>query len=603
MRRIYLKLLISIVGIVVVATAVAVGRRHSEQIKQKRLNSLFLGDYKVVKVAEQGYYPGCVYDLQAYAGEPSSGIEPEVEPELPFPVKPKTWELAHVEGATPEQLEAMRRQMRVDAVTEATPPADKLRWRSAYREPIYSEQLRIAYPSQGAVFPPNLCPPCVEWEDGENNLWQVTVELTGTSLKRSFVTERKSWWFPERLWCRICKEAKSRDIWIQVKGVKRSGSYSKTPEPIQASEPVHFRISKHPVDNYVVYRLVLPQFQAKKTPDTFIRDLRSFEVKPFLLARRQYCFSCHVFSAKAGTEGMLALKMRIMDEKKSAAGLGVFNMASAKGQRLLFPFPHPGFTYVAWNSEGNKLAISANQAFSSLTPIVFEAQELEYSFSDIAVYDLSEECSFLLPGANSPDYLEIYPAWTPDGKQIVFSQAKAGVSARVIKYNIYVVDYNDGKGGKAVPVAGVSYNGKSNYYARFSPDGKWMSLCMADQGSLIESSSDIYLLSASLEGQAHRLECNADYAADSWHSWSSNSRWLVFATKRDDGVFARFYLTQIDDKGHASPAVRMPLKDPTLASFNIPEFLAQMPRFSERQLFDVVSAQNPTVTVKERELR
>ncbi|RKY66002.1 MAG: hypothetical protein DRQ02_09480 [Candidatus Latescibacterota bacterium] len=603
MRRIQFKLLISLGGIIVVGAVVAIGMRYLDQTRQRKLADLFLGPYKVVKATEQGYWPRCVYDLKEYAGKPSPVIESEVEAELPFPVKSKRWESTHIEGATREQLEAMRRQMRVDVITEATPPADRLRWRSCYREPIYSEQLRISYPPQGAVFPPNLTAPCVEWEDGENNLWQVTVEVAGTSLKRSFVTEKKSWWFPQGLWRIICKEAKSRDVKIQVKGVKRSGRYTKIPGPIQASEPVHFRISRYPVDNYVVYRLVFPQFQAKKTPDTFIRDLRSFEVKAFLLARRQYCFSCHTFSSKTGTEGMLALKMRRMDEKNPAAGLGLFDMASATGQRLLFAFPHPAFTYVAWNPEGNKLAISANEAFSSLTPIIFETQELEYSFSDIAVYNLSEGSASLLPGASLPDYLEIYPAWTPDGKRIVFSRARAGVSARVIRYNLYVVDYNNGKGGEAVPVEGAAFNGKSNYYARFSPDGRWMSFCMADQGSLIESSSDIYLLPGNLEGDVHRLECNADYAADSWHSWSSNSRWLVFATKRDDGVFARLYITQIDDNGHASPAVRIPLKKPPLASFNIPEFLAKMPHFREQQLFDVVSAENPAITVRERELR
>lgn len=117
---------------------------------------------------------------------------------------------------------------------------------------------------------------------------------------------------------------------------------------------------------------------------------------------------------------------------------------------------------------------------------------------------------------------------------------------------------------------------------------------------MIKSSSDLFLLPGDLEGPARRLECNADFAADSWHSWSSNSRWLVFASKRDDGVFARLYLTQINDEGYASPAVRLPVKNPPLESFNIPEFVAHAPTIDEHKLFEAIRVEAPAVPVQRR---
>ena len=102
-----------------------------------------------------------------------------------------------------------------------------------------------------------------------------------------------------------------------------------------------------------------------------------------------------------------------------------------------------------------------------------------------------------------------------------------------------------------------------------------------------------------LSGRARRLECNDAQAADSWHSWSSNSRWLVFASKRDDGIYARLYLAHIDEAGRASPAVRLPLEQPPLASFNIPELVAERPRIPERELFDAVRVGRPAVAVRE----
>ncbi len=590
--RMFIVALVFVAGVI----AVVLGVKYAHRARERRLQALFAGPCELVESAVQPYYPRCVYDLRAYISGIGEYPALEAETEVPFPAEARPRDLRWVDGATPEQFEAMIREMRVDAVTGATPGEDRLRWRSVYREPIPSHLLRISYPPDGAVFPPNLCEPCVEWEDAVNNLWQVTVEVPGTSLRRVFVTTQRRWRLPPEVW-RIIRE-KAHDAWIQVKGVSQ---YTKTPGTIQASPVVHFRISEHPVDRYIVYRLVVPQFQARKTPDTFIRDIQSFRVKTFLSAREQYCFSCHAFSSKTATDGMMSIKGRFMAGKERPAGLGIFDIASGKGKAVTFPFTQGGFTYMGWNSKGDKLAISANQSFASLMPIIHETQELEYSSSDIAVYDLSQDRVTLLPGASSPDYIELYPVWTPDGKRILFSRTKAGVSARIMRFDLYVVDYNGGRGGTPVAVPGASHNGKSNYFPRFSPDGKWMCFCMADQGSLVESSSDLYLLPGDLEGPVHRLECNAAYAADSWHSWSSNSRWLAFASKRDDGIYARVYLTQIDQGGHASPGVCLPVKDLPLKSFNVPEFLAHALKFKEHRLFEAVRPRVPPITVQKGE--
>jgi hypothetical protein len=64
---------------------------------------------------------------------------------------------------------------------------------------------------------------------------------------------------------------------------------------------------------------------------------------------------------------------------------------------------------------------------------------------------------------------------------------------------------------------------------------------------------------------------------DSYHSWSSNSRWLIFSSKRIDGLTARFFISYIDEKGNSAKPFILPQKDPEfyqrfLKSFNLPEF-------------------------------
>jgi Tol biopolymer transport system component len=43
---------------------------------------------------------------------------------------------------------------------------------------------------------------------------------------------------------------------------------------------------------------------------------------------------------------------------------------------------------------------------------------------------------------------------------------------------------------------------------------------------------------------------------DSWHSWSSDSRWLLFASKRG-GQTTRVYLSRISEAGSASAPIEI----------------------------------------------
>jgi hypothetical protein len=389
------------------------------------------------------------------------------------------------------------------------------------------------------------------------------------------------------------------DAWVQVLGVRRDGRGART-GPVLASEPVRFRVAREPADEAVVYRLVTPPFWVLKTPDTFVRDLRSFDIRPFLLSRRKYCFNCHAFSSPTGTDGMLAVQSRYLPQDHDGLRVyfGVFDLATRQGWKARLPFEIQMTTYMAWSPDGRRLATSANQQVTVFPPIIHETQMAGEPTSDVAVYDLGRQEAFLLPGASDPQRLELFPRWTPDGKWIVFCSAPPAAHPEMVRYDLCVVPYNDGRGGEPQPIPGASANGRSNYFPRFSPDGRWFTFCQADGGDLMRSSSNIFIMGADLKGPARRLECNADHAADSWHSWSSNSRWLVFASKRDDGAFARLYLAHVDDQGRAAPAVALPLKQPPLQSFNIPEFLAKAPRIEERALFDALRVEGPAVSVK-----
>ncbi len=585
-QNIFIAGIVCAVGII----AVILGINYARGVRERRLQELFDGPCEAVEATDQTVYPGLAYDLQRYV-RAMPGFD--VESAMPFPSESTPHDFEWVDGAARGRLEAMMREKRtVDAATGASAVL-RLRSPTVYRERRPSRLLRISYPPDHAVFPPNLCEPCVEWEDAVNDLWQVAVGISGTSLQWRSVTTQRRWEFPPEVWRVVREKAVEHDAWIQVKGVRRNADRA-----IQASQRVRFHISRWPADEAIVYRLVSPPFNPRSTPDTFVRDLRSFETRPFLLGRRKYCFNCHTFSSKTGTSGKVGIQVRYMTGGyELPVYFGVYDIEEQRGWKVRLPFDVQMTTFMAWAPDQRKLAFSANQQLVTMAPIVCETQFAGEPTSDIAIYDISRNMATLLPGASDPDLLEIYPRWSPDGTSIVYCSAPAGMHPAQVRYDLRVVPVNQGEGGMSKDLPGASRNGKSNYYPRFSPDGKWLSFCRSDGGSLIKSSSDLYLLPGDLAGPAHRLECNADYAADSWHSWSSNSRWLVFASKRDDGIYARLYLTQIDDEGHASPAVRLPVKDLPLESFNIPEFVAQAPRMDERSLYEAIRVEEPAETV------
>lgn len=470
---------------------------------------------------------------------------------------------------------------------------------TVYREPLASPFLTITHPPTGALFPCNLCAPFVEWTDIYNDLWQVTLGVPEKDLKWTCLADARRWRIPDAVWREVVQRAGASDVLLRVRGVKRRGLWGKEWESVHASRPVRFRISEDPADGAIVYRLVAPPFFNRITPDTFVRDIRTLEARPLLLGRQEYCISCHTFSSQSGWRGKLGLQVRYSGERDidPPTYLAVCDLDTRKTIRTILPFKLQMTTFMSWSPDETKLAFAANQRLVTTWPLVLESQNAEEGDADLAIYDVTLGKTFLLPGASESGILETFPRWTPDGKHIVFSRAPSGRHPLMTHFELYVIPYRDGRGGTPVPVPGASGSGKSNIYPRFSPDGKWMTFVRAEAGALIKSSSDIYISPSDLKGPSSRLESNADCAADSWYSWSSNSRWIVFSSKRDDGLFARLYLTHIDEAGQASPAVRLPLAEEPMMTFNIPEFLAQPPTISERTLFEGIRAESPAVRI------
>ncbi len=71
------------------------------------------------------------------------------------------------------------------------------------------------------------------------------------------------------------------------------------------------------------------------------------------------------------------------------------------------------------------------------------------------------------------------------------------------------------------------------------------------------------------------MQCRRDFH-NSWHAWSPNGRWLVFASKTNT-AYTELFLAHVDENGKDSPPVLLAwFNHPTMASV-LPEFVNLQP--------------------------
>ena len=139
-----------------------------------------------------------------------------------------------------------------------------------------------------------------------------------------------------------------------------------------------------------------------------------------------------------------------------------------------------------------------------------------------------------------------------------------------IQYDLYRIPFNDGRGGEAQRITGASQNGMSNSFPKISPDGRWIVFVQARNGQLMRPDSQLYIVPAA-GGQARRMRCNTPLM-NSWHSFSPNGRWLVFSSK-NRSPYTQMYLTHLDEQGNDTPAVLIENSTASNRAVNIPEFV------------------------------
>ena len=108
-------------------------------------------------------------------------------------------------------------------------------------------------------------------------------------------------------------------------------------------------------------------------------------------------------------------------------------------------------------------------------------------------------------------------------------------------------------------------------------------------------------------GEAYPLTEANSHDAESFHNWSLNSRWIVFTSRRDDGLYTNLYFAHVSADGKVSKAFRLPQRNPkefdeeTVCSFNTPDFALGPVTISRQQLYQKIMSsdrQGHTLTIR-----
>jgi hypothetical protein len=441
-----------------------------------------------------------------------------------------------------------------------------------------------------STIPPNIAPLNFVISDSGERFAVVLSSSKGPSISLASASPEIA--IPPEKWQRLLQENAGNPLELRIY-VKREGRW-------YAFSPMTNRIAPEPIDRYITYRMTYPQFYMKNRLEIRQRDVESFK-EELILSPKDGCFNCHTFY-RHSTEKFL-FQARFHGKN--------YMMLHDRGKTSLIAptLRRPGSGYASWHPNGNLVALSMDGKVSVFPFVAGRGAEevLEYTDldGDIGIYDLRSNTVFTTAEISRKDRMETQPAWSHDGKYLYFvsSPLVPKEEFRNVQYDLmriaYDADHNTW--GEAETLVSARETGLGCTFPAASPDGKFLLFCMTDRGSfsIIRQGTDLYLMD--VEKKSYRkLEINSDHS-DSYHAWSSNSRWIVFSSKRNEGIFGKLFFSYVDSYGVAHKPMVLPQEDPRFyekltKSFQRAEFTTEPFKVSPADLNEIIGDTDRVIT-------
>ncbi|MBL7153173.1 MAG: PD40 domain-containing protein [Phycisphaerae bacterium] len=406
---------------------------------------------------------------------------------------------------------------------------------------------------------------------------------------------------PQSSWSSLLEANRGQELYfdIFVKPVDSGSSSKKGQTPWNRFDSVTNRIAREDIDGFLVYRRIDPVHSTWRKMGIYQRNLQRFD-ESLVLDNGYYgggCLNCHAFCNNRTDKMLIGIRS---PKYGSSALLIEDGRASKIGSK---------FGYTSWHPSGRLAAYSINHVSQFFHTARDEVRDVVDLDSLLAYYLVETGEVKTAPAIAKKERLETYPAWSPDGRYLYFCSAPKQWAQSVaipesynqIKYDLVRISYDveSDKWGEVETVLSAQDTGLSILLPRISPDGRWLLFCMCDYGCfpVYRSSSDLYMIDLEAPKQNgryeyQRLDINSGQS-ESWHSFSSNSRWIAFSSKRKSGVFTRSYISYVDRQGRAYKPLLLPQKDPSyydscLWTYSVPELVTEPVKVTKERLGRVV---------------
>ena len=388
---------------------------------------------------------------------------------------------------------------------------------------------------------------------------------------------------PNTDWEKLLTAAKGKQVEVSVL-TEEKGKWN-------AFLPFHIRVSEDPIDPYIAYRLIDPGYQLWNEMGIYQREL-SFDQEPILENRLtdNNCMNCHSFCMQDPDKMLFHVRAKY--------GCTVFvdgdriETLDTKTDRTISALVYP-----SWHPSGKFVAFSINNTTQDTHPV--HRTEVYDKASDVVVYDVEKQEIITTQALFSKKRFETFPTFSPDGKQLYFCSApalKVPGELRDLRYSLCRVSFDPESrtfGSVVDTIFQAETEGQSILFPRVSPDGKYLLCTTTSYGTfpIWHKDADLRLLDMLTGKTDSLLQVNSN-DVESYHSWSSNSRWFVFSSRRDDGLYTRPYICYLGANGVPGKPFLLPQKETdyyerSLFSFNIPELIRGKIKVDTYKLIDI----------------
>lgn len=426
----------------------------------------------------------------------------------------------------------------------------------------------IIFPDySGTLLPVNLSPPTFALTDSTESLDNLQAVFSSGGKTVVVANEGEDGFCVSESDWKILKEH-SQTISVTIQG-KRKGKWVEY-------EPFDIHISPDSIDNTLVYRLIEPGYEVWNEMGIYQRNVENYDEESIITNRQTDggCMNCHSFCNYNPEQVMIHLRKNYPGTYVGSPGATLRKLVSPKS--LVYPSWHPSGRFIAFSQNATK------QMFHTTDRNRIEVFDFS---SDIVVYDLETDSLIRCPLLMSGTKFETFPSWSPDGKTLYFCSADSvdiPSDYDKVHYSLCSIGFDADRkqfGDTVTIIYDANLTQKSVSFPRCSPDARHLVFTLSDYGNFSIWHKEARLMMLPVDGilSAQPVSMLPDFRA-SYHSWSSNSRWMVMASRQDDGLYTRPYIVHIDEEGKLSKPFLLPQPDAShykriMKSYNLPEFV------------------------------